>query len=314
MNRPLYPIGLHRHGRLMLAGVCTTMLLLAAGCPNGLPGGNGSDNGPDDNVSDNTDPVDVTGEGEILSLKTNFTTSTFGSQVSIAYTIEGTPDTVAGFWVQIGIDGQAGDPVVVDADLSTEGAGSFNFEPSSVEAGTYQVGILITFGGEQRQVFSDGTILVEGPPDPRFIQPTDATVQIEAGETVLITFDAGDPENDVAWRLFYLVTGSEAVPDSDTTVPTGSLGTEIEVSQGRDNAGAVTFETVGLSSGNYQLGLSATDSGASVVSTSEAGLVSGYWYYVRPFFCWAVARSLNRPPRLSSGGPGLRRPFRWRAS
>jgi hypothetical protein len=84
------------------------------------------------------------------------------------------------------------------------------------------------------------------------------------GTDVAISFDAGDPEGDVQWRLFYL---SET---DSRELPPDQLGTQIGP-PGSGNVGNATLSTSGLNPGDYELGLSATDSGMSIANTVAAG-------------------------------------------
>ncbi|MBU0718803.1 MAG: integrin alpha, partial [Planctomycetes bacterium] len=100
-------------------------------------------------------------------------------------------------------------------------------------------------------------------PEPAFIQPVDSVTEIVEGEDVFISFDAGDPEADAKWRLFYLTAS-----DSRTDLP-DRLGEQLGIGSG--NIGSFTWSTVGIQPGNYTLGLSATDSGDSVARTVSKG-------------------------------------------
>ena len=90
-------------------------------------------------------------------------------------------------------------------------------------------------------------------------------LSVIVGTKVTVSFDAGDPEGVVQWRLFFLdsTDSRDASPDQ--------LGTEIAVGAG--NTGQATFDTTDLTPGDYELGFSATDSGSSVSSTAVSGHV-----------------------------------------
>ncbi|MFQ5413467.1 MAG: integrin alpha [Phycisphaerae bacterium] len=254
----------------LTALACASCWVLVAGCGVASQNDGTAGNGSIANDNGAVDPGAVS--AEIFNPIINFRTSTFDGPVAVQFAVTGTPDSVSGFWVEVasGGGGPVGTPVIVAPDLAAD-AVFFNFDPSTVDPGFYQLGLILTVGGEEIQVLSPGTIEVEGPPSPTFILPVQPLTDIVAGASVLVSFDAGDPENNVAWRLFYLITDSPTVPDSDLTVPIGQRGTELAVSQGTDNFGSFTWATDGLAAGTYELCVSATDSGASVAATSLAG-------------------------------------------
>ena len=151
--------------------------------------------------------------------------------------------------------------------------------------GFFRVGIELTTGSEVLEAVSDGVIHVQGGPDPCFAQPcTIAAAGTPAAQTFTacgdvacdliaevtlgdqdgfdVSFDAGDPEGGVQWRLFYL---REA--DSPAN-PADQLG--VEILTGSGNVAAVVFLTIDLVLGDYDLGVSATDSGLTIAETVEA--------------------------------------------
>ena len=73
-----------------------------------------------------------------------------------------------------------------------------------------------------------------------------------------ISFDAGDPQDLVAWRLFLLAE------DARRDVSLDQLGEEL--STGFGNVGEFTMTTAKRVPGQYLLGVSATDNGASVAA------------------------------------------------
>ncbi|UCC32503.1 MAG: hypothetical protein JSU86_09510, partial [Phycisphaerales bacterium] len=224
---------------------CVAFAVFAIGCPSAPgplpPTGDGADDGagaglPADGVS-----------GEIINVSTNLGVSALSPPISILYNTTGTPDSISGFYVPVA----GGDRIIVAKNLSGGSNRAFNFDPGAAGVGYFRVGIIMMVGGEEVTAECTGTIHVQGPPNPFFIQPADAITTKFVGEDVFISFDAGDPEGDVKWRLFYL---TEADPLDN---PPDQLGTLI--STGSGNIGSATFSTAGLSAGDYELGISATD-------------------------------------------------------
>lgn len=104
--------------------------------------------------------------------------------------------------------------------------------------------------------------------------------ELAVGEDVTVSFDVGDPEGGVQWRLFYLQ------PGDDRSAPADQLGVEIAVGSG--NVASVLFSPIDeagapLPDGDYELGLSATDSGRSVADTVLLGEAEGIVTIFGPF-------------------------------
>lgn len=240
------------------------VLVCVAGCPNNPPddNNNGNDNG---NTNDNTST-----EAEILSPLTNFGISELEEPVSILYTVDDDAENVQGYYVPV--SGSAtgspaiGDRVLAASNLEAGERQAFSFDPGEAGVGYFRVGILFDLDAETGEnAESTAVIQVQGPPDPIFFQPPDLINEVESGDSVLIGFDARDPEAIVQWRLFYFTPGDLLDGDQD------ELG--VEIATGSGNAGSVNFSTVDLALGDYQLGLSATDSGLSVAATVASGQV-----------------------------------------
>ncbi|MGB2985921.1 MAG: hypothetical protein WBE26_08560, partial [Phycisphaerae bacterium] len=245
------------------AAFCIAMLGLVAGCPTaGIP----SNGIPDDPDNGNATPDD-TGEvsGEIISFSVNFGVSALDPPVSVIYSVTGTPDSIAGFYVPVADASpgasEIGNRIIVDTRLPAGTNKFFNFDPAYAGVGFYRVGIIMIVGTEEIVAESQGVVQVQGPPNPFFIQPTESITEVAQGTEVFVSFDAGDPEGEVKWRLFYL---SET--DSRDNPP-AQLGTELAVGSG--NVGSATFSTTGFAPGDYELGISATDSGSSVATTRD---------------------------------------------
>ena len=245
------------------AGLCVVLSMWLSGCPITDPNGNGNGN---TNTNDNSSGGQLT--VSILNLSTSFGISVQEeAPLSVLYTVTGSPDSVLAYYVPVAdispTAGPIGDRVVIDSSLVVGEGQAFSFDPVASGTGFYRVGVVATVGDETVEDESDGVIQVQGPPDPVFVQPAVAVTDVVAGEGVLVSFDAGDPEGDAQWRVFYFTDGD------DRTLPADQLGTLIKTGSG--NIGQVTFDTSGLLPGDYELGLSAVDSGRSITAAVAAG-------------------------------------------
>lgn len=238
-------------------------LVWATGCPT-TPTDNINDNAAG-NVNDNAAAV----EAEILGIQSNFPISALDEPISVQYSVVGDPDQIDAFYRPVADGtvgaGATGPDVVFQTGLTAGSQQAFSFDPATVEVGFYKVGLVITVSGQQTRVVSTGTIQVQGPPSPVFILPAQALTQVEEGTDVDTSFDAGDPEGDVQWRLFYLAPG-----DSTTDTP-DVIGTALATGSG--NVGQATLTTDGFEPGIYQFGVSATDTGSSISTTVSDGLL-----------------------------------------
>ncbi len=276
---------------------CVLTILALSGCPTSSPNGDDNVNGNDNGGTDGD--TGVLG-GKIISFSTFFSMSELDPAVSVLYEVTGGPDSIAGFYVPVAdanpAAGETGDRVVAATSLPSTGPNRrFQFDPRVAGVGYFKVGILLERGDETAEALSTGVVQVEGQPSPRFIRPVAAFDEVLQGTEVPVAFDAGDPEGDVQWRLFYL---SES--DSQNNLP-DELGTLLAA--GRGNVGGATFSTAGLGSGDYQLGLSATDSGSSVSATVASGnldrIITVFGPIVR-----VVAQSEIQPPTFRFTAPG----------
>ncbi len=236
--------------------VCVAVL---AGCPSTPPpdGGDGEPGG--------TSPGTGTVTAAIVSPTTSFGLSLGDLPVTVRYTVTGAPDDIQGFYVPVAdatpLSAPIGDRVIIATDLPAGTNQFFNFNVDAV--GFYRVGVVASVGSRQEVAESQAVIQVEGPPSPRFILPVEAVTEINAGADILIRFDAADPENNVRWRLFYL-------RETDLrNVSPAELGTQLAFGSG--NIGSFTWGTGQLEPGDYELGVSATDSGVSVATTVARG-------------------------------------------
>ncbi len=246
------------------AAWCLAFLVPAPGCSDiplfPPPDGTTNDNGDGDGNGE-----EVT--ASIVNFLTNFPLSALDEPISVVYSVTGTPEAVSGLYVRVADSsagaGELGDRVVFITGLAAGANQAFNFDPAEVAVGNYRVGVRVTVGGEIIDALSLGAIQVQGPPDPVFHQPVDAITEVTAGTAVQVSFDAGDPEGDVQWRLFF-TTASDSL-----TAPPDQLGTELTVGTG--NFGEYLFPTAGRDPGDYMLGLSATDTGLSISGAASAG-------------------------------------------
>lgn len=191
-----------RHAKTHKAGwyllpACVVGLVLAISCTN-IGGGGGGDN-----TNDN-------GQGspqrdEILSLRNNFNVSGSG-QITIQYNVVA-PATVSAFYVQVESpttgSPDIGTPVVFAANAPAGNGQVVTLVYSDLETGAYQVGLNISRPSGNSTVRSQGYLIIEAPPDPEFLAPTE-NLQIHQGEFVDISFDnRKTPATRVRWRLFY---------------------------------------------------------------------------------------------------------------
>lgn len=241
------------------------MMVVAVGCPatDSVPA-------PDQNgnVSNNgVDPSDTTITAEVKSFKSNFPISELADPVDVVYSVTGNPTNIDGFYVPVSAGGgelPGAVPVISAPDLPAGAGLSFPFDPK-IDIGYYRVGLIITDGSKQIEVRSLGTIQVQGAPDPEFIRPAPEEATVFAGTDVTVSFNAGDPEDDVQWRLFY------TTDQTDFNESVDEQGVTLAVSVNMSNVGTAQFFTDGLPPGEYTLWLAATDSGTSIAATVQNG-------------------------------------------
>ena len=236
---------------------CTVLLALCGGCPN-----MGGQQPPPDNGNDNVPPDGVT-TAEIISPSTGFDMSAHDLPVSVLYSVDESATDVRGFRIPVA-DGSLNSAPIPDSvrvitatNLAVGVHQFFSFDPQEAGVGFFRVGIEFSLNGVEDDAESQAVIQVQGSPAPVFIQPTQTLMQVSQGTDVFISFDCRDPEGIVQWRLFYL---------SD---PADQLGTGLATGSG--NVGMFTLPTDDLVPGDYQLGVSATDSGESVAVTVANG-------------------------------------------
>jgi len=248
----------HRLACTVVVGLALTMF---TGCP-------ASPTPPDDGS-----PVDL-GQGikaAVIAPSTSFGISVLEDPISVFYTVTGATGKtdVSGYYVPL-TDGDttgsaAGDRVILDTRDLDGDTDFFSFDPGAAGVGYYRLGILVSVDGVELDPV-EGTAIVEvqGSPSPAFVLPDTPITTVVPGDFVLITFDAGDPQNVVAWRLFLLDE-----TDSRTASPE-KLGTELTTGSG--NTGQYILNTTDLPIGTYEVGISATDTGRTVSATVSIGL------------------------------------------
>ncbi len=234
-------------------------LVLLTGCPGGPGDGNGNDGGTTDVM------------GDIITLRTNRSISVQEDFLSILYDLSGAPSDaiISSFFVPVTGTSpdnyvETGPRISITTGLAQGTSRAFSFLPEVAGVGVFRVGIDVNSaaGEDIDEVLSDGTIRVEGAPNPTFVQPSGTTMVVR-GDLVLISFDAGDPENNVQWRLFRYQDGDSL------TLPADELG--VQLSTGAGNVGSFTLDTAELIPGFYRLGISAVDTGDSITTAIDRG-------------------------------------------
>jgi hypothetical protein len=224
--------------------------------------------------------------------------------VSVLYSVDESATDVRGFYVPVA-DGSLnsapiGERVITATDLKVGVHQFFSFDPEEAGVGFFRVGIVFNLNGVEDDAESRAVIQVQGSPDPNFIQPNAALTQVARGNDVFISFDVRDPEGDVQWRLFYL----SATDSRDN--PADLLGTGLATGSG--NAGTFTLTTGSLEPGDYQLGISATDSGSSIAVTVAAGesdrIVTIPNFAATTPVIRVVELSVPMPPTIAITAPG----------
>ena len=248
------------------AALCVVFLLNAAGCSNGTTSsGAGTGTDGNDEVTDGGEFV-----AEIVNISSIRQVSLLQSFESVLYTVTGAGEnaTIGAFYVPV--EDESGTvapdatpvPIVGEAALVTGTNQAFRFIPADAGMGSFKVGITVVRDTGVNEALSEGIIQVLGPPDPRFIQPTDPVTTIARGDPVAIRFDVGDPEEDARWRLFFIDATDPLDPLPNLS---GMAGTELDTDAG--NYGSYDWPTSTLNPGRYEIGLSTTDSGETVANT-----------------------------------------------
>ncbi|MEK6676449.1 MAG: hypothetical protein AABZ47_12450 [Planctomycetota bacterium] len=284
---------------LVRFGVAVFMILGSACVPVPTDSGTSNDNSVGATNSDGS--TVTTG---IVSPQASFSISGRSVPISIIYNVVGQPEEISSFYAEADPLNPTGTPqgerFPISVGLQAGRNQQFQFDPGVVPLGSYRLGILVRTSEGQTEYFSTGIITIEGSPTPSFIQPTQAISQVSIGAIVPLSFDAGDPENRVQWRLFYLTEN-----DSRDTSP-DELGTQLATGTG--NVGQFSFSTGGLGQGDFEVGLSATDSGLSIAATVGRGelqrIVTIPSETDRGPIIRIVPQSIPMPPTIAISNPG----------
>lgn len=255
-------------------GLFRTVTLLAAvlavpfclgGCTEAADTGGGSGQLGNGSAGD-----DGSGQSaQVLGLSTDLSVSG-GQLVTIPYVVPTSATSVRAFRVP---EGQESDTTAWEffefATPLSAGESQFTIDSADLPRGSYRIGVsYVSATGTRQSVLSTGVLHVQGLPEPVFIAPEE-DVEPVAGETVQIIVDMGDPEADVAWRVFYISDASapeiEDIPDTEL----GVIGNELGAGTG--NVANLQWLTESVALGTYRIGVSATDTGFSVAQTASDG-------------------------------------------
>lgn len=280
---------LTRTFRVRVRPAVLSLCMLIAGCPE-MPG-NGSGG------------TNVT--GEIITLRTNRSISVQEDFLSILYNLSGAPAdaAISSFYVPVSGTSsdnyvETGPRVTISTGLSQGTSLAFNFVPSVSGVGVFRVGLDVNAasGTDIAEILSAGTIRVEGAPNPVFVQPPSET-RVPRGEIVLISIDAGDPENNVQWRIFYYRDGDSL------TVPADQLG--VQLATGAGNVGSTSLDTSDLAPGLYRLGVSAVDTGDSIATAVARGDSDRIVTNFNGPAIRVTADTTSIPPEITFTAPGM---------
>lgn len=235
------------------------MLTTLAGCPGSNPRGPGGGSG-----DPNTAPVPTFG---IQNIQSNVAFSE-AIELTILYSVPQGSVNVEGFYRVLNAPfNSGGSPIgieeVVATDLPAGDNQSFPFNTSDLRPGFYQMGIR----ADGLQELSRGTIELQGPPAPFFLDPSE-DVTVSAGTDVDIVVDVGDPQGRAKWRLFF--QAADAPQNEEGEAPSGQLlGTRLK--EGSGVSVDFSWDTTNVTPGLYRFGVSATDSGLTVVGAVSSG-------------------------------------------
>lgn len=251
-----------------LIGAISTLAAVAlVGALVGCPGqaGNLRGNGQ---VGDSGDGVQAPVVG-ILNILSDAVSSE-NAALTILYTAPESAQSIVASYLVLSASASAGGAQIgideeIARDLPTGDRQSFIFDTTDLRPGFYQLRIV----GNAFESFSRGTIEIQGPPSPLFIEPAE-DISVTVGDSVSIVADVGDPQGQAQWRLFFVDSDAEQVQEGQLA-GTQLLGRRL--GEGSDNPVTFTWDTTNVDAGVYRLGLSATDSGFSVAGAVAAGKV-----------------------------------------
>ncbi|MHC4066724.1 MAG: hypothetical protein ACYSUI_19790, partial [Planctomycetota bacterium] len=269
-----------------LSAIMAALVFLLGGCAGvAETGGGGGGSG----VLNQNDQDDDSQSAEVIGLKTDVAVSG-GQLLTVPYVVPTSASSVRAFYVSPGQQGDQtawhfldfGEPLVA-------GPSQFTIDSAALPRGDYLVGVSYIMAGSTQAVFSTGVLRVQGLPEPAFVAPT-ADVPLTTGETVQIIVDMGDPEGDVAWRVFFI--NDETAPAVEDILPEdlGLIGNELGAGTG--NVANLIWSTESVALGIYRIGVSATDTGFSVAQTASTGAGDR----IVTIYADAKATIIDRPP------------------
>ncbi|MFQ5592056.1 MAG: hypothetical protein ACE5HE_12890 [Phycisphaerae bacterium] len=291
-----------RRFRHVCAVFCTALLLFTSGCPNAADSGGSADATDGASGGGDTGTADAgAAPSEIVSLSSGLAieVSERDGPVSVLYHVSATGGTVVSSFYEP-VDPITWEPIeggtrTTIAAALPAGDGQFRFDPSLVGAGYYRLGLTIFDGSSQQTILSRGVLHVQAPPNPVFLFPAE-DITVRLGDDITIRFDLGDPEDvNVHWRAFYLSEQDSRTGDAD------ELGTRLGT-PGTGNVGQRVFATANLAPGDYQIGVSAVDTGDSVAAAVENGDANRIVTLLGPTI--SVVEVAARPAEVKVVAPG----------
>jgi FG-GAP repeat len=248
--------------RLLPSVCCVAVVLLTVilvGCPNGILTSNpAAGDGTGGETTDEFGLLNLLSDiafSDDIALTVLYSVPSNSGDVVAIYRVLSAPVSAGG--VEIGVEETIAEGLPVGANQS------FVFNTAGLRPGFYQV--VVQAGGVSYP--SQGTIEIQGPPSPLFIEPS-SDLTVAAGATVNISADVGDPQGSAQWRLFY--QDSDADLSQEGQAGGGALlGTRI--AEGAGSTVTVSWDTQSIPLGTYRFGLSATDTGTSVADAVSAG-------------------------------------------
>lgn len=188
--------------------------------------------------------------------------------LTVIYSVPDTAQSVVGFLQLLNAPANVGGtPIGVEEIVSTElTAGqdqTFLLDTSDLRPGFYQIGVR----ADDQTFLSVGTMEVQGPPSPLFLEPT-FNVTVESGQFVDITADIGDPQGVANWRLFFQDADAPLLEEGQAA---GGQLLGRRIAEGMGNSVDLRWDTRNVETGTYRLGLSATDVGLTIAGAVQSG-------------------------------------------
>ncbi|NOX57911.1 MAG: hypothetical protein GXP29_03520 [Planctomycetes bacterium] len=186
---------------------------------------------------------------------------------TVVYSTSPSATTVSAFYVPVAstaIDAaETGAEVVFASSIPVGANQTTSISTAGIAVGLYRIGLNIVDGGSSIRILSQGTFELTELPTPEFSEP-DRDLQILAGAPVDIRVNVGDNENAVQWRLFFVEASS-----SIDGLAANQIGSEIAT--GSASQIITIWNTTGLATGAYRIGISVTDSGQSIAGAVSSG-------------------------------------------